>query len=196
MKFPPPPPLSGIFSSTKLKHKKNYIYWLVIHKAMVVHEWLGKILAEIDKNCPHCGLQSVELVEHRFFSCPLAQQGWWYAANIMWQLLAKSGNLGPRKSFSMMQCFFYQPLCKTLKRFNRIWSFWGVVSRGLFGTNGIIWCLMCCNGPLGKHVKSIGTPCRIMVGLSGNGFADLEKTPDIAYQNIVNDKWVKGLIVT
>jgi hypothetical protein len=41
-------------------------------------------------------------IEHMFFSCPLAQHVWCYAANIIWQLFAKRGNLGPQKSFSMM----------------------------------------------------------------------------------------------
>jgi hypothetical protein len=51
----------------------------------------------------NCGLWSVELVEHGFFGCPLAQQGWQYVAKIMWQLFAQRGNLVLQKSFSMMQ---------------------------------------------------------------------------------------------
>jgi hypothetical protein len=90
---------------------------------VAVNEWRGKISVEIDQSCPHCGPQSVESVEHMFYSCPLAQQVWRYAANIVWQLFAKKGHLGPRKSFSMLQCLFDQPLCKTLKWFNRIWFF-------------------------------------------------------------------------
>ena len=45
------------------------------------------------------------------------------AAHIMWQLFAKRGNFEPRKSYSMMQCLFDQPLDKTLKQFSRIWLF-------------------------------------------------------------------------
>jgi hypothetical protein len=126
---------------------------LVIHKAVTVNEWCGEFSVEIDKSCPHCGPQSVEYVEHMFYSCPLAQHGWRYAANILWQLFAIRKNLGPQNSFSMMQCLFDQPLCKTLKRFSRIWF-------------SKIWFSTICNGLLKKHVKSFGTPYRIMVGLS------------------------------
>ena len=106
--------------------KEDAFLWLVIHKVVAINAWHWKISMDIDKCCPHCSPQSVESVEHRLFSCPLAQQGWRYAACIMWQLLAIRGNLGPRKSLFMMQClfffffFFYQPLCKALKRLNRI----------------------------------------------------------------------------
>ena len=37
-----------------------------------------------------------------------------------------------------------------------------------FGVDGMIWCLMRCNGPLRKHVKSFGMPCMITGGLNGN----------------------------
>ena len=77
--------------------KKTTFLWLVIHKAMAVNEWHGQILTKADKICPHCGLQCVELVEHKFLNCPFAQQVWHYATNIIWQLFAKSGNLGPWK---------------------------------------------------------------------------------------------------
>lgn len=40
------------------------------------------------------------VVKHEFFNSPLAQQVWCYAANIIWQLLAKIGNLGPHISCS------------------------------------------------------------------------------------------------
>ena len=115
LKFPPPLPLNGISSSTKLKHKKEVaLLWSVIHKAIAVNERHGKISTDIDKNGPRCGSKSVELVEHRFFSCPLVEQGWRYVANIMWEPFAKRGNLGPRKLFYMMQCLFDQPLHKAL----------------------------------------------------------------------------------
>ena len=48
---------------------------------------------------------------------------WRYAANIMWQLFAKKGNLGPRKSFSMLQCIFINLCAETLKQFSCIWFF-------------------------------------------------------------------------
>ena len=107
----------------KAKAQKVAFLWLVIHKVMLVDEWHGKISMKIDKSCPCCGMQSVESVELRFFRYPLAQHGWRYDANVIWQIFAKRGNLGPSKSFSMMQCLFYQPLCKTLKQFSRIWFF-------------------------------------------------------------------------
>ena len=47
-------------------------------------------------------------------------------------------------------------------------SFLKAVFRGLYGAKGMIWFLMICNGPLRKHIKPFGTPCMIMVGLSGN----------------------------
>ena len=62
-------------------------------------------------------------MEHRFYRCPLAQHGWRYAANIIWQLFVKKGYLGLLKSFSMLQCLFDQPLCTTLKGFSCIWFF-------------------------------------------------------------------------
>ena len=62
-------------------------------------------------------------MEHMFYSCPLAQHVWRYVANIIWQLFTRKRNLGPRKSFFMLQCVFYQPLCKTLKQCSRIWFF-------------------------------------------------------------------------
>jgi hypothetical protein len=97
--------------------------WSIIHKAVVVNEWQGKFLAEIDKSCLHCGPQSAESVGYKFYNCPLALQGWRYVANVMWQFFAKRGNLSARKSLCMMQCLFDQPLCKTLRRFNQIWFF-------------------------------------------------------------------------
>jgi hypothetical protein len=55
----------------------------------------------------------------------LAQQVWRYASNIIWQLFAKKkeGNIGFWKYFSMMQCFFDQPLSISLKPFNHTWFF-------------------------------------------------------------------------
>jgi hypothetical protein len=48
----------------------------------------------------------------------------------MWQLFAKRGNIGPGKSFPMVRCLFDEPLCKTMKWFNRIW---------FFLRNGLMW---------------------------------------------------------
>ena len=114
--------------------KKAAFLWLVIHKAVVINEWRNKISMEIDIFCPHCGPQYVISVKHRFYNCPLAQQGWSYVANIIWQLFANKRNLGRRKSFFMMQCLFDQPLCKTIEWFNRIRFFFRS------GLPWIIWC--------------------------------------------------------
>jgi hypothetical protein len=79
-------------------------FWSIIHKAMAINEWRGKISVEINQSRPHCGPQSVESVEHKFYSCPFAQHVWRYATNIIWQLFAQKKNLGPRKLFFMLQC--------------------------------------------------------------------------------------------
>lgn len=103
--------------------KEVALLWSIIHKAVAVNEWCWKISTYIDKCCPHCGPQSVESVEHRFFSCSLAQQGLLYAAHIMWQSLAKRGTLACGNLSPWCNAIFYQPLCKVLKRFNCIWFF-------------------------------------------------------------------------
>ena len=94
----------------------------------------------------------------KFLNCPLAQQVWHYAANIIWQLFAKRANLGTQKSFSMTQCLFDQSLSKSLKRFSRIGSSWEAIFRGLFVIKGIIWFLMLFNGRWRKHTKFCGIP--------------------------------------
>ena len=70
---------------------------------------------------------------------------------------------------------FYQPLCKTLKRLSRIWF---LLRSGLLW---IVWRqwndLINCNGPLKKHIKSFGMPCRIKGGLNGNGHLGTWKKP-------------------
>ena len=174
--------------------------WLIIHKAVAVKEWRGKISIENDKSCPHCGPQSMVSVEHMFYSCPLAQHGWRYIANIIWQLLANKRNLGPRKPFSMIPCLFDQPLCKTLKRFSRIWFFLR------YGLSSIIWCqwndLVFNN--LQWHVEK--THQVICDTLHNHGrikwkwtLKDLEEALDAAYQDVLNmfdTAWgVKNLIV-
>ena len=155
--------------------------------AVAVNEWRNKIMAEIDQSCPHCGPHSVESVEHRFYSCPLAQHVWRYVANIIWQLFATKMNLSPHKSFSMLQCLFDQPLCKTLKWFCHIWFFlrsglpwiiWRQRNDQIFNklqwpiekTRQIIW------GALQDHGK---------IEWKHLMLRDLEKIPDVAY----HDKW-------
>jgi hypothetical protein len=56
---------------------------------MVVNEWCGRISTEVDKNCPRRGSRAMESVERMFFTCPLAQQAWRCAPNIIWQPFAK-----------------------------------------------------------------------------------------------------------
>ena len=98
------PPLASpkwniIWHKNKAQKEAAFL-WLVIHKVVGVNEWCSWISVEIEQSCPHCGSQFVELVEHKFFSCPLAQQVWRYATNIMWQHFAKKNDPGPRKSFN------------------------------------------------------------------------------------------------
>ena len=71
-----PLPLVIIPFGTSTKHKKRWpcFLWPVFHKAVAVNEWHGQISVEIDKSCPQRSSQSLELVEHRFFNCLLAQQ--------------------------------------------------------------------------------------------------------------------------
>lgn len=64
----------------------------------------------------------------------------------------------------------------------------GVVFRGVFGANEMILFLMLCNGPLRKHIKSFGTPCKTMIGLSERQtLSDLGKTRDVAYQDALKE---------
>jgi len=56
-------------------------------------------------------------------------------------------------------------------------SSWGVVFHGLSSANKMILCLMINNGPFRKHVKSFGTPCKIMVGSSRNILSHIWKRP-------------------
>ena len=81
---------------------QGHLHFKVIHKVVAVDEWCGGILTEVDQSCPHCGSRAMELVRHMLFSCPLAQQMWCYVVNIIWQLFAKRGNLGPWKSLLIM----------------------------------------------------------------------------------------------
>lgn len=116
IKFLHPLSVSGTSFGIKLQHTKRlpFFGW------SYTRPWCGKASAEVDKSSPYCGQQSMETVECKFFSYPLVQQVWRYATNIIWQLFAERENLDPRKSFSMMEFLFDQPLCKTLQRYSRI----------------------------------------------------------------------------
>lgn len=85
----------------------------------------------IDKSCTHYGPHHVQSVEHRFFSCTLAQLDWCYAANIIWQLFAKRGNLGPHKSFSIMQCLLILTSLSI--------SHWTLLGKDGFSWGGLPW---------------------------------------------------------
>lgn len=77
MRFPHPFLLGGISFGTNLRHKKRRPFlWSVIHVAVAVNEWRGRISAEIGESCPRCGMQLVESVSTKVFNCPLAQQIW------------------------------------------------------------------------------------------------------------------------
>ena len=121
---------------------------------MAVNEWRGKNVAEIDKSCPHCGLQTVESVEHRFFSCSLAQQRWQYVA-------ISCGNSMPKEVTLVRENHFLWYNDSLINICARHWNnsiafgfSWGVVFCRIFGTNGIIWFLLLCNIPLRKCVNT------------------------------------------
>lgn len=109
------------------KHKAQNnaaFFWSVIHKAIVVNIWHGRISAEIDKSYPHCGLPSCGVSGAHILQLPFGSTSVPYATNIIWQLFTKRGNLGPQNLFlSMMQCLFDELLSKRLKPFARIWFF-------------------------------------------------------------------------
>lgn len=100
-----------------------------------------------------------------------------------------------------MQCLFDQPLCRTLKGFSCIWVF---LRSGLLW---IIWCQL--NEPVFNELQwPIEKTWQVICdNLQGHGrtewqrtLADLEKAPDVAYQDNLTDfdsTWgVKGLIIT
>ena len=64
----------------------------MIYKALAINEWSGKILAEIEKSCPHYGLQLVESVEHRFFGYPFDMGGSMMLISVG-KILPKEGTL-------------------------------------------------------------------------------------------------------
>lgn len=86
----------------------------------MVNEWRRRILIETDRSCHHCGLMLVELCGTNFLVVYWVHMFWHYAANIVLQLFAKKRNLGPQKSFSMMQCLFDWPFNNSLKPFSCI----------------------------------------------------------------------------
>lgn len=142
----------------------------------------------------------LESVEHIFFSNPLAQQVWCYVANVIWQLFAKRGILGPRNFFSVLQCLFDKPLPKSLKPFSPIW---------FFLRNGFPWIIwqnrndLVFNAnqhPAEKTTKWCGILHLTMVGLSSNGLSVTWKKPQTLIMKMFLDNLtrfgVKGLILT
>ena len=101
----------------------------------------------------------------------LAQQVWRYAANIIWQLFVKRGNLGLRKSFSISQCLFDQSLNKYVKPFNRIGYSWEAASCGSSSVNKTIQFSMLINGLQNRRSKWCETSYLIMGDWSGNGLS-------------------------
>ena len=59
--------------------------------------------------------------------------------------------------------------------------FFKAVIRGLSGANEMMWFLAICKGPLREHVKSFGTPCRVVVGLSGNKLSGTWTLPTMTF---------------
>ena len=143
----------------------------------------------------------MESVEHTFYNCPLAQHGWQYDANIIWQLFADTRNLGPQKSFPMMQCLFDQPLCKSLKQVSQIWFFL------IIGLLWIIWrqrndlVFNNLQWPVEKSRQVIWDAIHDYGRIKWKWMLkDRGEAPDVAYQDVLNKfdhMWgVKNLIVT
>ena len=69
-------------------------------------------------------------------------------------------------------------------------SFLEAVFRGLTSVNEMIWFSTICNGTLREHVKSFGTPCNIVVGLSANKLLGIWKRPTrTSLKNLI---WLGG----
>ena len=109
-----------VFASLRHAHwkaqKEATLLWSIIYKAVAVNKWCGTILMEIDKSRPHCspqvgGIGGAHVLE-------LSPRSTWVAIRCQHHLatLSHKRNLGVRKSFSMLQFMFDQPLCKTLRR--------------------------------------------------------------------------------
>ena len=102
---------------------------------------------------------------------------------------------------SMMQCFFDQPLCKTLKRFSRIWFFlrsglpWIIWrQRNNLDFNVVQWSIEKMHQVIQDALQDYSRIKRKRT------LSDLEKGLDVAYQNILKEfdsLWgVKGLIMS
>ena len=91
--------------------------------------------------------------------------------------LTKEGNSPHKNPFLWCNASLINLCARHLNGLVAFGSSWGVVFHGLSSANGMILCLMINNGPLRKHVKSFGTPCKIMVGLSGNGPSQTWRRP-------------------
>ena len=200
--IPPPPPPSGISSGTKLRHKKRRLssgrssirqWWLM--SGVVKSRWrltkVAPIVALSRWNQWNIGSTVVHWLNTGGDTLPTS----------FGNSLPKKKNLGPRKSFSMMQCLFDQPLCKTLKRFSRIWFFlkkWSSVDH-LAQQNDMVFNNL--QWPIEKTRQVIWDALQDYGRIEWKQtLKDLEKTPDVAYQDVLNKfdlTWgVKNLIVT
>ena len=91
--------------------------------------------------------------------------------------LPKEGISARRNHFLWCNASLINLCARYLNGSIAIGSSWGVVFHGLSSANKMILCLMINNGPSRKHVKSFGTPCKIMVGLSENRLSRIWKRP-------------------
>lgn len=88
--------------------------------------------------------------------------------HIIWQLFINRYNLGPWKSFSMLQCFLIKTRHKSLRKFNHIWFF---VRSGLPWIKGMIWLSTTLRGLSRKLTKLFGIYWQIMAELSWTGLS-------------------------
>lgn len=111
--LPQPNQLNTVWHKGKA-HEEETCLQSVIHKAVAINEWRGKILVEINQSC----------LQPKFYIMTLNQ---WNRAVVLHlsacltcveircqhQLatLRQKKNLDPHKSFSMLQCFFFINLC-------------------------------------------------------------------------------------
>ena len=89
----------GISFGTNLRHKKRRPSF-GRSSIIAANEWQGKISMKIDKSCPHCSPQLVELVEHKFYIDVLS-------LNMDGDMLPTSfGNSSPKKGISARESPF------------------------------------------------------------------------------------------
>ena len=119
-KIPPPPPPGGITFGTKPRHRKrrHSSGWLSIRQWQLMSgeiksRWKSTKVAPIVAPSQWNQWSTCSTV------VPLLNMSVEIRCQHHLATLCQKRNLGPHKSFSMLLCLFYQPLCKTLKRFSR-----------------------------------------------------------------------------